>query len=245
MLNKSVVRGGEIPNYSNAWESISMTIYSNTNPLSGFYVYAYIRADGTPYYIGKGKGIRAVEKHSVGIPTELSRIVILEQNLTELGALAIERRMIRWYGRKDINTGILRNRTDGGEGAAGLMQSEEHKAKIGAANRGRILDARARANISNGKLGKTLTEVHAANIAAALTGKKYGNYKPRTAPNKNKGTPRGSPSPSALENMRRAKLGIPQQRVTCPFCNKEGGLPQMKRHHFDNCKFKDSHDKRI
>jgi hypothetical protein len=242
MLNKDVVRGGEIPNYSNAWESISMTIYSKNNPPSGFYVYAYIRLDGTPYYIGKGKGSRVLEKHSVGVPTDLSRILILEQNLTEIGALAIERRMIRWYGRKDLGNGILRNKTDGGEGTAGLVQTEEHKSKIGAANRGRVLGSVARANISKGKLGKPLTESHAANISKALTGKQYGKYKPRSGPNKNKGIPRGSPPPHVIENMRKAKLGVPQKRVTCPFCNKEGGLPQMKRHHFDKCKLKDSHD---
>lgn len=29
--------------------------------------------------------------------------------------------------------------------------------------------------------------------------------------------------------------GIPKRKVTCPHCNKEGGEPQMKRWHFDNC----------
>lgn len=30
----------------------------------------------------------------------------------------------------------------------------------------------------------------------------------------------------------------PKPKITCPHCNKEGGLPQMKRWHFDNCKEK-------
>jgi hypothetical protein len=141
-------------------------LFSKNNHPSGFYVYAYLREDGSPYYIGKGKDDRAWDKnHRISVPKNHNRIVIVEQCLTEFGAFAIERRLIRWYGRKDMETGILRNRTDGGDGTSGIIVSEETRIKrsiarkgkysgVNSWNYGKKRSAKTKAILSDGKKGK-------------------------------------------------------------------------------------------
>jgi hypothetical protein len=148
-----------------------------------FYVYAYLRSiDFTPYYIGKGHGNRAwSKKHSVVVPKDPNRIVILERNLTEVGALALERRMVRWYGRQDINTGILRNQTDGGDGVAGIIPwnrglvgvfipSNESRQRMSKAGLGKPKSNEHRKNISKGSKGKPKSNEHKKRISESLKG---------------------------------------------------------------------------
>lgn len=92
-----------------------------------FYTYAYLRENGTPYYIGKGEGRRAYSKrHRVSVPP-VGRILFLKKNLLEQDALKHEKYMIKIFGRKDNGTGILRNLTDGGVATSGYVKTEEQK----------------------------------------------------------------------------------------------------------------------
>ena len=97
-----------------------------------FYTYAYLREDRTPYYIGKGSRNRIYSKYRSEIkpPKDKSRIIFLKKNLTEEEAFKHEIYMIAVFGRKDLKTGILHNRTGGGDGASGAIRSEEHKIKM-------------------------------------------------------------------------------------------------------------------
>ena len=122
-----------------------------------FYVYAYLRKDGSPYYIGKGKDGRAydIKTHVIRPPKDKNRIVFLETGLSNVGALALERRMIRWYGRKDNGTGVLRNLTDGGEGACN--PSEATRQKVSKSLSGRSRPDEVKKKISEALMGHTNT----------------------------------------------------------------------------------------
>lgn len=95
-----------------------------------FYTYAYLREDKTPYYIGKGCGKRCFSSHRrVPVPAK-ERILILKKGLNEEEAWKHEKYMIFIFGRKDIGTGVLLNCTDGGEGSAGAVRSQEFKDNV-------------------------------------------------------------------------------------------------------------------
>lgn len=117
-----------------------------------YYTYAYLREDGTPYYIGRGKGDRAFDiTHRIKVPPK-ERVLFLKRNLTYAEASQHEIYMIAVLGRKDLGTGILRNLTNGGEGRPGPKPEEEVR-KISKSLTGRIMPDEVKQKISKTKTG--------------------------------------------------------------------------------------------
>ena len=138
-----------------------------------YYTYAYLREDRTPYYIGKGKGSRIYSTNRKGLkpPKDKSRIIYLKQNLTEEEAFRHEIYMIDVFGRIDLGTGILYNRTNGGEGPSGWVPSEETRRKISEAGKGHIVLEETKIKMSEARKGKTHSEESKIKMSEARKGK--------------------------------------------------------------------------
>jgi hypothetical protein len=111
------------------------------------YAYGHKRLDKNEFfYIGIGNDnnyTRANKKiqrtkhwHNIVNKTDYE-VIIIEDNLSWEEACEREKYWIKFYGRKDLQEGNLVNLTDGGEGAVGVIRSEETKEKLRKIHTGR------------------------------------------------------------------------------------------------------------
>ena len=115
-----------------------------------FYTYLWLREDGTPYYVGKGKEKRAWRKAA---PPK-DRIVVYPAQ-SEADAFETEIALIWYYGRKDLGTGCLRNYTDGGEGQSGRVVPEEENKRRSVRLKGHATSQETRRKIGLANTGRT------------------------------------------------------------------------------------------
>lgn len=161
-----------------------------------FYTYAHYRAtDNSIFYIGKGSGKRAHELRQTQRSTHWSRVKekhgvkveILARWVVESDAFEHERFLIdtfRAMGAKLVNAS-----TGGVGGSTGAVKSPEHRAKIGAAHKGRLVSSEtlekmraaairqfsnpeARELARKNQLGKKQSEESSAKKSLALRGRK-------------------------------------------------------------------------
>jgi hypothetical protein len=191
------------------------------------------------FYVGIGKTERRAYSKAVRnklwlyvIQKHDYEVEVLHNNISWEEACIVERSLIERYGRRDINTGILVNMTDGGDGAGNL--SVESRMKISETSKGRTKTPEQRQRLSEKTRGKNNPMYGKKGELHPKFGKRY-NF-----------------SKEHKQKMSEAKLGrkyteehkaamrVPkgsQDLKICPHCNKTGGNA-MLRWHFDNCKNK-------
>lgn len=175
-----------------------------------FYVYAHYRADdpaGLPFYIGKGKAERDIANKRNPIWKNIANkhgfiIKRLAENLTESEAWELEKSLIKKYGKISENTGCLSNIADGGEGASGVIHSDETKAKWSDAKKGKtweeIFGAEKAAEIRQRR--KLVGRKHSEETKKKLSEAKKGNKNPMYGK---------SPSPEHSRKLSEARKGKP------------------------------------
>jgi hypothetical protein len=115
----------------------------------------------------------------------------------------------------------------------GLKYSEEMKKKLSKAHTGKIQSKETIEKRRLKLIGKKRTQDQIKKQSAAIKDRYKEGFSEEHIKNLSDAHKGIKMSESAKEKLRK-----PQTKVECPHCLKIGGLPIMKRYHFDNCKNK-------
>jgi len=139
------------------------------------YVYRHIRTDkNEPFYIGIGTDKRYYRAYSSRkrnpiwnniVNNSSYEVEIFMDDLTWEEACEKEKELISLYGRKNTNTGILANMTDGGEGTLNIKFSQERRKSISIRNLGNTYGSLTK--------GRTHTEDARRKMSDALQGENH------------------------------------------------------------------------
>jgi len=124
-------------------------------------VYHHKRLDNNNiFYIGIGKdekraiSLSGRSKHWFNIKNKCGfEYQIILSDIPWEEAVSWEKYLIGLYGRKDVGTGVLINLTDGGEGALGMVMSEEARQKMSKVHKGKIISEEQRKIMSKQSAG--------------------------------------------------------------------------------------------
>ena len=210
------------------------------------YVYILFRPwDGSPCYVGTGKGKRCfhtekttTNRHLIFIIKKAKRlgleipVIKVRENLSDAEALAIEIALIKAIGREK-DGGPLVNLTKGGDGlvdpspeirarisakAIERTRTPEWRAAASARAKGRSPSLETRKRIGDAGRGKTRSAETCAAISAALKDKPKSESHSRSLSAARLGVPRGPISETRREAIRKATFAYWERR-------RQQGLP--------------------
>ena len=208
-------RGSRNPRQLLPPETSRPRVLSVNGPMNDFYVYIYYEPGcEDPLYVGKGFGRRLSHHVKPGVvhggkgpfydklrqlleSGSPPQIQVVANGLDEEEAHELERSLISRFGRRDLGTGCLLNRADGGPGMlnpspavrkemseraknaseetrrkisehhSGRPKTAEHRRKIGLAKKGVIHTRESRRKISDAKRSDPSNTQHCRDLAAS------------------------------------------------------------------------------
>ncbi len=232
-------------------------IYKITNKVnSKIYIGCHKTSNVNDSYMGSGKLIKqAIKKY--GLKNFTKEILYTFDNPEDMFAMELE-----LVNKEFINDRITYNLKEGGIGGFSYINNdpnikEKQRNAIKEAFDNMTQDERnekfGHVGEANHNYGKSLSKETKQKLSEANTGRKHSAAanKKKSRPGPLNGMYGKKHSVSTLEKLKspksedhkqkisESKLGIKHKIVTCPHCNKSGGIVNMKRYHLDNCKFKE------